>query len=72
MELSDGAPPTSKLLWGAAHSVTRIYVLHMTSVHTSIQGDEKNCTPFSHSPYLATNTKKREKKEEGYNKLDII
>jgi hypothetical protein len=39
--LSDRAPPTSMLLWGAAHSITRIYVMHMTSVHTSIQGDKK-------------------------------
>jgi hypothetical protein len=72
IELSDGAPPTSMLLWGAAYSVTRIYVMHMTSVHTSIQGDKKICTPLPHSPPLATSTKKREKKEEEYNKLDKI
>jgi hypothetical protein len=59
------------LLWGAAHSVTRIYVMHMTSVHANIQVDEK-MYPLSHSPPLATSTKKRENKEEGYNKLDII
>jgi hypothetical protein len=51
IELSDGAPPTSMLLWGAAHSVTRIYVMHMTSVHISNQGDEKICTPLSFSPF---------------------
>jgi hypothetical protein len=33
------------LLWGAAHSVTRIYVMHMTSVHISNQGDEKKLYP---------------------------
>jgi hypothetical protein len=71
IELSDGAPPTSMLLWGAAHSVTRIYVMHMTSVHISNQGDEK-IVPPSHSPPLATSTKKQKKKEEGYNKLDKL
>jgi hypothetical protein len=39
IELSNGAPPTSMLPWGAAHSVTRIYVMRMTSMHTNIQGD---------------------------------
>jgi hypothetical protein len=41
IELSNGAPPTSMLLWGVAHSVTRIYVMRMTSMHTNIQGDKK-------------------------------
>jgi hypothetical protein len=41
LELSDGAPPTSMLLWGAAHGITRIYMMCMTSMHTNIQGDEK-------------------------------
>jgi hypothetical protein len=36
IELCDGAPSTSMLLWGAAHSVTRIYVMRMTSMHTNI------------------------------------
>ena len=51
IELSDGAPPTSTLLWGAAHSVTRIYMMRMTSMHTIIQGKEKNYTPLSFSPF---------------------
>jgi hypothetical protein len=52
IELSDGAPPASMLLWGAAHNVTRIYVMRMTSMHTNIQGDKKNCTPLSFSPFV--------------------
>jgi hypothetical protein len=51
IELSDGAPPTSMLMWGVAHSVTRIYVMHMTSVHTSIQGDKKIVPPLSFSHF---------------------
>jgi hypothetical protein len=67
------------LLWGAAHSVTRIYVKNISDAydkcahkHPRQQKKEKNCTPLSHSLPLATSTKKREKKEEGYNRLDII
>jgi hypothetical protein len=69
--LSDGAPPTSILLWGAAHSVTRIYVMHMTSMHTNIQGNEKKLYPLSFSPF-GTKHQKTGKKEEGYNKLDKL
>ena len=57
IELNDGAPPPSMLLWGVAHSVTRIYMMHMTSMYTISQGKKKNGTP-SHSPPLATSTKK--------------
>jgi hypothetical protein len=60
------------LLWGAAHSITRIYVMRMTSMHTNNQGDGKKIVPPSHSPTLVISTKKREKKEEGYNKLDKL
>ena len=45
IELSDGASSTSMLLWGAAHSVTGIYVMRMTSMHTIIQGKEKKLYP---------------------------
>jgi hypothetical protein len=63
--ISDGAPPTSMLLWGAAHSVTRIYVMHITSVHTSIQGDEKNYTLSLILPLWqqAPKSEKRRKKD---------
>ena len=64
IELSDGAPPTSMLLWGAAYSVTRIYVMHMTSMHTIIQGKEKNCTPLSFSPFGNKHQKVRKEERE--------
>ena len=64
IELSDGASSTSMLLWGAAHSVTGIYVMRMTSMHTIIQGKEKNCTPLSFSPFGNKHQKVR-KEERG-------
>jgi hypothetical protein len=41
-------------------------------VCTSNQGDEKKIVAPSHSPPLATSTKKQKEKEEGYNKLDKL
>jgi hypothetical protein len=51
------------LLWGAAHSVTRIYMMHMTSVHANIQVNEKN-VPLSFSPFGNKHQKAR-KEERG-------
>jgi hypothetical protein len=69
IELSDRAPPTSMLLWGAAHSVTRIYVMRMTSMQTNIQVNKKNYTPLSHSPPLATSTKNEKRRKRDITNL---